>query len=624
MKTRVLLFVLITLLTGQMIIHGQPLDEVLKVVAQNNNGLSDRDLKDHFGSSVAISGNYAIIGATGEDMDPSGGNPKNDAGAAYIYKRQGGVWVFEQKIVAPDRGEGDHFGSVAISGNYAVVGAVGEDHDVQGSSFKKDAGAAYIYKRQGANWIFDQKIVASDRESGDYFGGGVAISGSYIIVGAGWKGPQSQPYNFGAGGAYIFERSGSPGGWSETQIIEASDRAAGDLFGPVSISGNYAIVGAFREDDGANNIPLSNAGAAYIFERNPNLLPGTQNAWVEAQKIDAPNREANDYFGYSVAISGNYAVVGAYAEDDNSGGTPMLFAGAAYIFERDPGPPFGTSSWECTQTVVAPTRAPGEHFGHDVAVDENYIVVGAYRYDAMSGHIHHNSGAAHILKRNATPPTTPGAWTEIGRIESSDTALGDNFGNSVAISGCSAIIGAWTEDEDAGGLNTINRAGSAYFFECKGPSCDIPNVEVSLRQLRLTGKFDLNINSNGTLIEKVEVSMDNFQVTYINDLCKTASPGVIGNIVSSTGNFTGLILTNNNSQAVSWVQGSPAVLNGKIRMVVSKPGVLDLPCCDGTFEFCLKVKLTDINGNVCEKTFCRSLELKSPTQFPGDFDPTPF
>jgi len=154
--------------------------------------------------------------------------------------------------------------------------------------------------------------------------------------------------------------------------------------------------------------------------------------------------------------------------------------------------------------------------------------------------------------------------------------------------------------------------------------CQISDVMVSLEPIRQTGKFNLGIDSGGSFISNVEVSMDNFQVEYDHDPCEPANSGVIGNISSSTTNFSGLTITNNNSQLVSWIQGTPAVLNGNLEISVSKPGILNLPCCNGMFRFCLKVRLTDVNGNVCEKLICGSSALKSLTQFSGDNEPKPF
>ncbi|TAL60373.1 MAG: hypothetical protein EPN85_07370, partial [Bacteroidetes bacterium] len=146
---------------------------------------SVRWVDDNFGRSVSISGTYAIAGAAREDEDAAGGNNAMDAGAAYIFEYDGSNWVQKQKIVASDRAVLDGFGgSVSISGNYAVGGATGEDHDVAGANPVSNAGSAYIFERVAGTWAEAKKIVAPDRVINDYFGSSVSISGDYAIVSA--------------------------------------------------------------------------------------------------------------------------------------------------------------------------------------------------------------------------------------------------------------------------------------------------------------------------------------------------------------------------------------------------------------------------------------------------------
>jgi hypothetical protein len=224
-------------------VFAQTWDEIIKIVA------SDRNESAVFGHSVAISGDYAIVGSYGEDHDTIGGDFLNRAGAAYILKNNEGTWTEVQKLVASDRDIDDRFGySVAISGDYAVVSAYLGDDDTSGGAFIEDAGAAYIFKNDAGTWVEVQKIVASDRDEHVQFGISVAISGDYAIVGAHYEDYDTTGgfYMPGAGAAYIFINY--EGTWSEAKKLVASDRGAFDLFGnSVAISGDCAIVGAIMK-----------------------------------------------------------------------------------------------------------------------------------------------------------------------------------------------------------------------------------------------------------------------------------------------------------------------------------------------------------------------------------------
>jgi len=226
---------------------------------------SDKQAYDYFGGSVSISGdgNTAIVGASYEDS-----TFWSEAGAAYIFTRSNSNWSEQEKIQASDKQQGDHFGySVAISGdgNTAIVGAYRED--AGGTS---DAGAAYIFTWSNSNWSEQQKIQASDKQAGDNFGNSVSISedGNTAIVGANYEDAVVGTNTItDTGAAYIFTRSGTT--WTQQQKIQASDKQAYDHFGSldanggvaISGDGNTAIVGASHEDTGGTN-----AGAAYLYK----------------------------------------------------------------------------------------------------------------------------------------------------------------------------------------------------------------------------------------------------------------------------------------------------------------------------------------------------------------------
>jgi len=247
---------------------------------------SDAEAGDLFGYSVAVSDTRIVVGAYLENTGATG------AGAAYIFDINGNQLA---KIQASDAEASDLFGrSVAVSDTRIVVGAYLED------TTANEAGSAYIFDINGNELA---KIQASDAEANDNFGVSVAVSDTRIVVGAYLEDTTATD----AGSVYIFDIDGN-----ELAKIQASDAEAGDLFGiSVAVSDTRIVVGAFQEDTTA-----SNAGSAYIFDINGNQLA----------KIQASDAEADDYFGYSVAVSDTRIVVGAYKED-----TGATDAGAAYI-----------------------------------------------------------------------------------------------------------------------------------------------------------------------------------------------------------------------------------------------------------------------------------------------------
>jgi nucleoside-specific outer membrane channel protein Tsx len=260
---------------------------------------SDGAADDQFGYSVAIAGDYALVGARFDD------DKGVDSGSAYIFKRDGTSWNQQAKLTASDGAAGDRFGySVAIAGEYALVGALYDDDKGVNS------GSAYIFKRDGTSWNQQAKLTASDGAAGDQFGWSVAIAGDYALVGALYDADKG----VNSGSAYIFKRDGIS--WNQQAKLTASDGAAGDQFGhSVAIAGEYALVGAHLDDDNGTD-----SGSAYIFKRD-----GT--SWNQQAKLTASDGAAGDQFGYSVAIAGDYALVGARLDDDNGSAS-----GSAYIY----------------------------------------------------------------------------------------------------------------------------------------------------------------------------------------------------------------------------------------------------------------------------------------------------
>lgn len=361
------------------------------------------------------------------------------------------------KAVASDGASSDLYAwSVSISGDHAIIGVRWEDEDALGVNTISNAGAAYIFERDAStgDWNEVQKLVASDRAANDDFGLSVSISGDYAIIGAHSEDEDALGINTSnsAGSAYIFERDSETGSWVEVQKLVASDRAANDDFGwSVSISGDYAIVGAYLEDEDVSGTNrLSTAGSAYIFERDTQT-----GAWTEVQKLVALDRSEAAQFGFSVFILGDRAVIGAhYALDTDR----VLASGAAYIFEKDA----STGDWAEVQKLVASDPGQQDQFGYSVAISGDYALIGAAfeDEDASGMNTLGSAGSAYIFARDSET----GNWAEVQKIVPSERAVADQFGVSVSISGDYAVVGANLEDEDASGMNTIGAAGSAYIF----------------------------------------------------------------------------------------------------------------------------------------------------------------
>ena len=329
----------------------------------------DGDYNDKFGSSIASSGEYMLVGAPYEDA-----NGEYDAGAAYVYKREtDGSRTQLAKLTALDGASYDYFGySVSVSGDYIAVGAYEDDVN------ETNIGSVYIFKRDTDTSINQiAKLTASDGYSNDYFGYSVSISGDYIAVGA--YGDDDNGSN--SGSVYIFNRV-SDTNVTEIAKLTASDGAYSDYFGySVSMDGDYIVTGSQRD-----NTPLgTNSGSAYIFKRVSDTNV------TEIAKLTASDGSSSDYFGYSVSISGNFVAVGAFYDDDM--GTN---SGSAYIFKR-----VTDSNITQINKLIASDGASHDDFGQAIFIDGDYIGIGAPSEDAKD---YSNSGSVYIFETDPNQP----------------------------------------------------------------------------------------------------------------------------------------------------------------------------------------------------------------------------
>jgi cyclophilin family peptidyl-prolyl cis-trans isomerase len=265
------------------------------------------------------------------------------------------------------------------------------------------------------------KVAASDGGAGDWFGFAIAVDANFAIVGA----PRENNYT---GSAYIFEYS--DGNWIQQAKLTASDGTAGDNFGgSVSISANHAIVAAPRDD--------SNTGSAYIFEYN-------DGNWTQQAKLLAYEGKTEDWFGQSVSISGDCAIVGAKLHDLSVGD-----AGAAFVYYRNEG---DTNNWGLNFGFAPDDATINDNFGYSVSINGEYTIIGAIGDDPCSSYPNY-TGSAYICKYDGT------YWAKQAKITADDGAASDKFGWSVSIDGHYAIVGAPYDDDNG------SNSGSAYIFE---------------------------------------------------------------------------------------------------------------------------------------------------------------
>ncbi|MFK7774830.1 MAG: T9SS type A sorting domain-containing protein [Saprospiraceae bacterium] len=442
-------------------LQSQSYAQMIKSVAD------DRSLGNSYGGNVDISGEFAIIGSY-SSTDENNANSKSIAGAAYIlYKDQGGTdnWGQLKKLVASDRQEWDYFGdAVAISGDYAIVGAHSQHYDENGANEFNNSGAAYIfYRHQGGtnNWGEVTKIVASDRTDYQQFAQAVSISGNIVAVGTYQEKRDASSSNGlnQAGAVYIFSKDqGGTDNWGQVTKIDASDRNEWDQFGfSVDISGNNLVVGAPQEDENqAGSTTLTNSGSAYIFSKDQ----GGSNNWGQVTKIVASDRASYDAFGYSVSISGENVVLGAYFEDVSSGSSTDN-AGAAYIFSKDQG---GSSNWGQVTKINASDWTSSDYFGFSVSISGDFVISGAFQEDddVNGNNPLSKAGSAYVFYKDQGGSNN---WGQINKLVSNDRGYEDELGINVAISGDYALVGAHYDDEDENDQNLLNKAGSAYIFK---------------------------------------------------------------------------------------------------------------------------------------------------------------
>ena len=355
-----------------------------------------------YGRSTAICGSWAAVGCPAEGA--------SGEGAVYLYQRTGGTWRFAQKITG---GAGAFLGtSVALSNTFLAVGAPGETTGA--------AGAVYVYAL--GNWSSSKRLISLDHASGDQFGYSVAVSDSWVLAGAPYHGASPAA----SGQAYIFARDqGGPANWgspsSHQSPFHTAAPAANDYFGAsVSLSGNYAVVGA-PNGFGSSS---SGAGAAYVYWLNG--ATWGDGAGGPTTTLTSAGSKA---FGISVALSGDWILVGSSGNE------------SASLYNRS-----GTG-WSGTP-LSDPNGTVGNLFGFAVGLSGNLPLVGA---------VNHN-GAASLGGRIFPFELIGSSIINEDPLYAQPAAANAGFGQSISVSGDSAIVGAFGNDTVTGMAFILERS----------------------------------------------------------------------------------------------------------------------------------------------------------------------
>ncbi|MES2850861.1 MAG: hypothetical protein V4685_17505 [Bacteroidota bacterium] len=382
--------------------------------------LTQSQVNDHLGFSVAMDSNYAFIGAPLDSINGTGRQ-----GAVYVMKKDTTTgWQFHAKLTASDVAAGDYFGySVSIKDDYAVVGTYNAT----------TTGAAYIFMRTGNTWAQQAKLTAIDGAGGDLFGAAVSIYGDYVLVGA----PKDDESGIiDCGSAYMFSRTGTA--WAQQEKFVAVDKTSFDGFGTVVVlNGDKLVIAAPTDTVGSD--PFSNLflGSAYPYKKNGNT-------WLPLRKLRSPTRNLVDgllNLGKAASIDGNYAVIGEGGVGGNRAQT-YICADSGWIFQSTLTVPPGITS----------------RYGTSVCLSGDYLAIGGTTILPFTTCCY--PGRVFCYQR------TGNTWTLIKTIDKIDASTnGYTLGRAVAIDGNSldVLIGSPGNSSGSEINQNLSVKGAFYF-----------------------------------------------------------------------------------------------------------------------------------------------------------------
>jgi VCBS repeat-containing protein len=444
--------------TTVIILHG----EIDRLLPLDSTGQDFSQAGASFGRSVSVSGNTMAVGSPLRDTPA-------DAGSVFIYERDAGFgapWGQVAELKGSDNTAGGRFGhSVAIDGDFMVIGAPYSEVEATTLNVSNpNNGFAYVFQRDPANanaWIQVAKLICpvKNPRGGDAFGAAVTIQGSTVLVGA----PNSDFPGITLGGR-VFEFSmgnGGPGDWTHTSTLVGSDNRGasgfqeGEFFGvSVAIDGNSSVIGASGANKGVS-AELLDFGAAYVFSRT---APGQ--VWTEIKKLEnfaSPDANRYDRFGFSVDISGERIVVGSFSPRSLA---EFTRTGAVYVYQRDTG---GADNWGQTAALSASDGPLSINFGASVAISDDLLMVGS---PGPSREVPESRGFVELFRWSAS--TTP-MWKKIDRFSPGSPTAVDGFGRAVAIDRFIGVVGVNTDSVNQLSIANAGSARVYQFQYDTGP-----------------------------------------------------------------------------------------------------------------------------------------------------------
>jgi len=388
--------------------------------------------------------------------------------------------------------------SVAMSGDTVVLGVPSTDDG---------RGLSHVYVRDGAAWIPQATLTDPDGAAGDSFGHAVSIDGDTIVVGA----PCASEYGYCAGAAHVFARSGQT--WTREAILTAPEAAEQDFFGwSVAIHGDTALIGAVRQDGWER-------GGAHVFRR-------AAGSWAHQATLTPEGAPAPKFSGHSVALYEDTALLGALGDESDN-------AGAAYVFVRT------GDEWSQDATLTAPGAKERDYFGRTVALDGDTALIGAHP-SGKSDYV----GFAHVFRRGTD------GWVHEGKLSAGTD--GDAFALSVALDGDTALIGAPYDDDrgpESGALHVFTRSNGTWIHENKLTHPDGWQLRALGHAVTMDEGFGVAVSSqdvhflDGTIFNNgpPEPRHDDY-VALEDEALIVEAPGVLANDVDPEGDPMSVIL----------------------------------------------------------------------------------